>query len=657
MNHKHILIILSGILLVLTTIRCTDQTNNESSGYENLNTAKTYARYWWFASEINKEDVGYNLDWLKSHGFGGVELAFVYPLNAFDQNDTSYIPRQEWLSPELSSMIAYAIQYADSIGLGCDITFGTLWPFGDSRVDFTQATQRYGDDEWRQEISKSWEYPQKGYVVDHLTPSNYLPYFSRMMDFLPDADTKVPQAYFIDSWEVETRHLWCDDFDIHFQHKFGYDIIPAMDSIYQPGFEDFLYDYMSLISEKILRFYADFDSTLNANGIMSRGQVSGAPCDLISGYALMDIPESEAMLFEPKFSAIPASAALLAGKPVVSSETFTCLYGWPRDYIREEQTADLKLVADALFANGVNKIIWHGKAHNPAGIDSVNFYASVHLGDEGNLAQEIPAFNSYLEKVSAYMQMGHTYADIAVYLPTEDAWMAGTMPKEKQFKWAWGHYEMRYVDFPEELEGYARAWINQEFLKKATVLDGHLLVGDARFKSLYIDVEYLDFEVLKRLSELASKGLDIVIKQKPKEPGKRKHPEYAALVEQVFRYDNVKEQFSHDRKAFAVGETIPEFWCRKDGEALYVFFASPKSKELRFPVEYGQSLDELTETYQLIINYQNQEYELELVFEPYQSLLYKFENGRAQQIDISFVPETPVVKPRPTDYKAPWLVK
>ena len=143
--------------------------------------------------------------------------------------------------------------------------------------------------------------------------------------------------------------LFRSGFDKDFKKEFGYDIIPFMDSIYKPENSMFLYDYMSLISDKVLKFYENFDNALNAEDILSRGQVSGAPCDLISGYAKLDIPEGESMLFEPEFCAIPASAALLSNKKIVSSETFTCLYGWPRDYIREEQTADLKLVADALL--------------------------------------------------------------------------------------------------------------------------------------------------------------------------------------------------------------------------------------------------------------------------------------------------------------------
>jgi len=37
--------------------------------------------------------------------------------------------------------------------------------------------------------------------------------------------------------------------------------------------------------------------------------------------------------------------------------------------------------------------------------------------------------------------------------------------------------------------------------------------------------------------------------------------------------------------------------------------------------------------------------------------LYKIENGEASKIDISFIPKAPLVKQRPPDYKAPWLVE
>jgi len=650
-------------VLFILLISCSTSNDKEGIIFSNDKpnpfelSSKPYTRYWWFASQIEKEDLRYNLNWLKKNGFGGVEIAWVYPLNRFNLKDTTYTPRQEWLSAEWSEIVEYAISYADSIGLGCSLTLGTLWPFGDSSVPFEQATRRFGDPEWRQVITRSWEHPKSGYVIDHLTPKNYLPYFSRLINAFPRPLTKIPQSYFIDSWEVETDHLWSDEFDKDFQKKFGYDIVPYMDSLYKPLNSSHLYDYMCLISEKVINFYKDFDANLNRAGVFSRGQVSGAPCDLISGYAYMDIPEGESMLFEPEFCSIPASAALLSGKKVVSSETFTCLYGWPSDYIREEQTADLKLVADALFANGINQIIWHGKPHNPKDQDTVSFYATTHVGPEGSVSGDLPIFNSYLEKVSSYMKKGHTFSDIAVYLPTEDAWTAGIMPKEKQFIWAWGSYEMRYVYFPDELASYNPVWINYEFLEKGRVKDGLFSIGNNDFKSLYFDSKYIDYKVIKLLASLSDQSLNIVMKQIPQEPGSVLHKDYGALLEKIMSSRKDITSLPENLIPFINGKMIPRHWCRKDGDALYIFFPNPKSDRIKFPLEYGQSLNASAYDIPVTLMFSGITYPLDLDFKPYQSLLYKLQNGKAEQIDIEYVPPTPVVRVRASDYKAPWLIR
>lgn len=616
-----------------------------------------YARYWWFASVIQKDDIRWNLDWLKKNGFGGVELAWVYPLNARDKTDSSYTPRQEWLSRDWQDIVAYAITYADRIGLGCDLTFGTLWPFGDSRVPFDQATQRFGDPEWRQKITRSWEYPKEGYVVDHLDPGSYTAYFERLLKAFPRLKTKIPQSYFVDSWEVETRGLWTRGMEEEFKRTYGYDITPLMGRIYEPERAGELYDYMSLVSGKVIEFYRAFDSYLNASGILSRGQCSGAPADIISAYASLDIPDGEALLYEPEYNAIPASAAVLSGKKVVSAETFTCLYGWPADYLREEQTADLKLLADALFANGVNHIIWHGKPHNPRGRDTVSFYASVHVGPEGALADEIRRFNRYLETVSRYMKRGKTHADVAVYLPVEDAWRAGEMPVELQFKWAWGFYEMRYVYFPDELAGFRPLWINREFLEKGKVDRGIFRVGDAEFSLLYVDVGTLDYRALKRLVELAGQGLTIIVKRPFKEPGAFRHDDYDEWAWKLEHSSSVVRRMPTEAKPLIQGQNLPPFWCRRDGRTFYLFFAHPRAQGLKFPMEYGQSLMKETIDIPVRVSLAGKAYDLSLRFEPYQSLLYKIEDGRVEPIDIRFQPKTPVARPRPPGYQPLWLVR
>lgn len=617
--------------------------------------AKPYCRYWMFASEIRKKDVRFNLDYLKESGFGGVEIAWVYPLNRNSETDTAYVPRQEWLSPEWREIVEFTILYADSIGLGCDLTFGTLWPFGDSRVPFDCATRRFGDSLWRQKITASWEYPKEGYVVDHLSPECYLPYFERIIDAYPRPETKIPEAYFVDSWEVETEKLWTAGFAEEFRRRYGYDIAENMDSLYEPGYEGRLYDYANLVSEKVLKFYEDFDSSLNAVGIASRGQCSGAPTDIISAYAKLDVPEGEALLYEPEFNSIPASAAVLSGKKIVSAETFTCLYGWPRDYIREEQTADLKLLADALFANGINRIVWHGKPHNRAGSDSTSFYASVHVGPEGSLAEEIPEFNEYLEKVSSVMQRGRSIGQVAVYLPTEDAFREGRMPKESQFKWAWGAYEMRYVYFPEELAGRRPIWINKEFLQAAKFSGGKLRVGDISFDGLRIDSEYLDVEALEAALELAKAGLPIAIENRPKNPSSVEIERYSRLADELFALPNVSDTLIFYEKPLVEGSEIPPFWAREEDGELFIFFAPPKAAGLKFPMNYGASFCEKTTILPITVNFAGESYYIDLKFEPYQSLLYKIGSGKAERIDVEFRPKTPIVEERPKDYAPPWL--
>ena len=255
------------------------------------------------------------------------------------------------------------------------------------------------------------------------------------------------------------------------------------------------------------------------------------------------------------------------------------------------------------------------------------------------------------------MKKGYTYSDIAVYLPTEDSWIAGIMPKEKQFIWAWGYYEIRYVYFPDELAGYNPVWINYEFLNKATVVNNHLKIGNVDVGFLYIDAKYLDFKVLKRLVELANDGLKIIMKQKPQEASAVKNNNYGKLVETLCASKNFLSSIPFFYKPFLECDDVPVHLVRKVKNELYLFFPNPKSYRLKFPLEYGQSLCQDTIKRFITINYNNKRYHMYITFHPYESLLYKLDKDKIEQVDIKFVPKTPVVKKREDDYIAPWLVK
>jgi hypothetical protein len=602
---------------------------------------KPYTRWWWFASKFTKADIREQLKWVKNNNFGGVEISFIYPVN---RNPAAV--RFEWLGPEWQQMVTYAKTCSDSLGLGCDFTFGTLWPFGGKFVSDADRTKKWGDSTFKQPLTRSWTMPDTGNVLNHLDKEAFGRYAAVMGKALLPAIAGSQSAVFCDSWEVETKFLWTDGFDQRFLKEFGYDINPFMDSIYAGYNTGPRYDYMKLISDLVINeFYIPFDEQCHTMGALSRVQCAGSPTDLMTAYASVDIPETEAMLYNPSYSKIVASTAALAEKPVVSSETFTCLYGWPANYIRKEQTADLKMVADALFANGVNQVIWHGMPFNPVGIDTIYFYASVHVGKKGNLSGEIPAFNNYMTNVSEKMRFGHTFSDVAVYLPLEDSWVAGELPKELQLPWAWGTYELRYTDFNKELEGYHPLWINHHFLKQAEFRKGKLWINDLSFEMLYIDVQFLDGEALKTILKLAKKGLPVCLKRDPSEPGYKKSDDFCLMLEQLKHLPNVSYKFneSSDLKPLVKGENLPEFWCRTDGKTAILFFANPACKGLTYPVTYGQSLQDSAITRPVVVNFNGKTTPVLLKFEPNQSLLLHIdETGNLKFEDITFIPKTPV---------------
>jgi hypothetical protein len=620
-------------------------------------TTKPYTRWWWFASLIKEEDIGRQLDWLKQNNFGGVEIAWVYPLNIeryrkwydwiTEEERQKIEPRQEWLSPEWSEIVAYAKQYGDRIGLGVDFTFGSAWPFGDSHVTREDSTKVFGDASFQQRNIISWEYPKQGLVINHLNRAAFERYGKRMGSALAAALKGARSGLFCDSWEVETNRIWTDGFEEAFQKRYGYDVRTYMERIFSnDGDKDVRYDYLKLVSEYVIgNFYEPFTALAHRLGAFSRAQCAGSPTDILTAYASIDVPETEALLYEPAYSRIVASAAALAGKKDVTSETFTCSYGFPRLRHKEEQVADLKLVADAVFANGVNHVIWHGTPFNAQGArHDGEFYASVHVGPNGNLAPDLPGFNRYLEKVSAFLSKGRTYSDVAAYLPIEDGWMAGPYPKELLVPGAWAAFELRYVQPAEELKGWAPLWINNYFLKRGKVENGVLHVGEVSFSSLYIDVEHLDREALSTILRIARTGFPVCLKRKPKEPGLRKSARFERELNSLMALKNVSSEFIKisRRKPLVAGDNLPDFWCRVENGEQYIFFSHPLAQNLHLPLKYGQSLIDRDAVRPVQITVNGKTTDLRLLFKPYQSIVVKVGRaGRAEFVDITYHPRIP----------------
>src|SRR3954447_23436824 len=77
--------------------------------------SKPYTRWWWLAGPFRREDIRHQLTWLRDHGFGGVELAWLWPTWMEHAE-----PGIAWLGTEWSDLVAFAKEQADALGLGCD---------------------------------------------------------------------------------------------------------------------------------------------------------------------------------------------------------------------------------------------------------------------------------------------------------------------------------------------------------------------------------------------------------------------------------------------------------------------------------------------------------------------------------------------------------
>jgi hypothetical protein len=607
--------------------------------------SKPYVRWWWLAGPFRREDIHKQLVWIQANGFGGVELAWLLP---------SWLEHAEpgitWLGPEWCDLVAFTKEDADRLGLGCDFTFGSCWPFGGTGVSRQHAARTFHGIS-RQRLRGSWEDDSTGplYVLNHLDREALRAYAGVMMAALDGGLRGSPSALFCDSLEIDTRRLWDPKLWERFASHFGYRLEGLEDEV--DADPDLRHDYRTVIADTILaEFYEEFAAICREHGAYSRVQCHGAPTDLLAAYAAVDIPEAEAILFSPAFSRIAASAAALASKPVVSAETFTCLYGFvtpanlePYRYWHREQVADLKLLADALFAQGVNQIVWHGMPFNGPGGQN-EFYASVHVAPDASLAADLPAFNVYLERVSSLLKLGRTESRLAVYLPNEDNRRLDRIPNAERTPGANYRWEMRHVAVPREAEGYAPLWISLAFLRRAEVRGGRLIVGDCSFAALLIDVEWLDGEALAEIDRLAEAGLSVILARLPNAPGKRPRGDYQALLEQLRTRSGVVGTLEEARLVPVVaGDDIPPFWARRTTQSLYLFFAHPKARELCYPMRYGQSHCPRAEVRRVTIDLEGTTYPLELVFEPNQSLVVRISRANGVQfVDITYRAPVPV---------------
>ena len=451
--------------------------------------ARIMMRWWWFGSAVTKPELEHEMLQMKQGGIGGFEVQPVYPLE-LDDPATGF-RNLPYLSDDYLDALKFTNEKARELGLRMDITLGSGWPFGGPHIPITEAAGKLRADRvaipsgavsiqvpavsngekliaafmGMQQLSdirdgrlflpkdlggqkqvnffissrtgmqvKRPAVGAEGFVLDHYDRKAIESHLSYTGEKLMQAfGSHPPTAVFSDSLEVFASD-WTPNFLEEFRKRRGYDLTPYLPAL------------VSDIGERTLQIRHDWGQTLTElgddnyltpirewaqkHGTKFRSQTYGTPPAVLSSNALVDLPEGEA---GPKWRVFStarwaASASHLYNRTVTSSETWT----WLHSPAFRATPLDMKAEADLHFLQGINQLIGHGWAYSPesAGEPGWRFYAAAVFNAHNPWWLVMPDITKYLQRVSYLMRQGKPSNDVALYLPTDDAWAEFTLGKD-----------------------------------------------------------------------------------------------------------------------------------------------------------------------------------------------------------------------------------
>ncbi|MCW1883621.1 glycosyl hydrolase [Luteolibacter flavescens] len=556
-----------ALLLLISSLALADDTAWPAV----TNEAKPWTRWWWLGSGVDAENLTRELEAFSKAGLGGVEICPIYGAKGYEDRDLTF------LSEKWTAAYAHAARESARLGMGIDLTTGTGWPFGgpwveekdasaslkpivqtagagqvfrlvaDGKIEALTARSEDGQDAdlmdlvkgnrltwtpaegtWRVHGLASKHGIQKvkraapggaGWVLDPFSPeaiANYLKPFGTALD---RPDVPEPRAHFHDSFEYYGAG-WTDELFARFEELRGYDLrtqLPAFNGEGDAGTVTRVRaDYRETMSDLHREYLAKWHDWVGQRGSLTRNQAHGSPGNLLDHYAVADIPETEIFRHVDEVQ-IPmlqfaSSAAHATGKKLVSAETFT----WLGEHF-QVTPAKLKEAADFVWLGGVNHIVYHGISYSPADAPWPGwlFYASTHMGPNGGLWKDLPAFNSYIARVQSHLQAGRPDADVLLYFPIHDIWHDGSeglplFTMHNQEKWL---HPTAFYRAAMDLwkAGVPCDYVSERLLADAKVNGGLIELGGSSHKLLVIpETRHLSPDVARRLIDLAEAGATVV---------------------------------------------------------------------------------------------------------------------------------------------------
>ncbi len=415
--------------------------------------ARIMMRWWWFGPAVHPDELEREMRAMKEGGIGGFEVQPVYPLEV--EGNFPY------LSAPFLDAVRFTGEKARELGLRFDMTLASGWPYGGPHIPIEQASGRLrvsktepkiGDGEkliakvpqadgtslyfvssrTRQTVKRP-AVGAEGWVLDHYDRAALATHLKAVGEKLMEAAGKnPPYAVFSDSLEVYGAD-WTPNFLDEFRKRRGYDLTPHLAALAGDIGEKtgaIRHDWGKTLSELAeANYLTPLRDWARQHGTKLRSQTYGIPPVTLSSNALVDLPEGEGTQWRAVSSTRWAtSASHLYGRPVTSSETWT----WLHSPVFRATPLDMKAEADLHFLQGVNQLIGHGWPYSPpeAGEPGWRFYAAAVFNAHNPWYLVMPDLSLYLQRMSYLLRQGKPDNDVAIYLPTADAFAGFTLGRD-----------------------------------------------------------------------------------------------------------------------------------------------------------------------------------------------------------------------------------
>lgn len=265
----------------------------------------------------------------------------------------------------------------------------------------------------------------EGYVLDPFSHDAVATHLRSVGEPLVNAfGSTPPYAIFSDSLEAYGAD-WTPHLPAEFLKRRGYDLIPHLAELVAGGSaaaDTIRHDYGRTLTELVNQNYlTQINDWAIAHHTLFRSQTYGEPAVSFSSQNLVGLAEGEGPQWRA-FSTLrwATSANHVFGHNITSGESFT----WLHSPVFRATPLDMKSEADIDFIMGENQLIFHGWPYSAPQVSEPGWslYAAAALNDHNPWHPVMPSVTSYITRVSYLMRQGQPSNQVAVLLPTDDAW-------------------------------------------------------------------------------------------------------------------------------------------------------------------------------------------------------------------------------------------